>query len=143
MSVVAMKKRSPKFAKVFPRGFQALREIGENPVALKLFCFVAEHADHMNALVCPVDVLAEEFGIHERTVRRALKWLEARNHIALVKVGTANAIILNPEEVWKNLDQYKHFCAFNSKTLARKDATLRKRLTMMIERQGDMFAEGE
>ena len=143
MAVVTMARKKPAFAKVFPRGWQSLREIGENSLALKLYTFFAEHSDHLNALVCPVDVLAEEFQVHERTVRRAAKWLEERGHIVIIRVGTANAFVINPEELWKNLDKYKGYCAFSSKTLARKDATLRKRLTLMLQKQPDLFSEEE
>lgn len=133
-----------RFAQVYPRGWQTIRSIGENPTALKVYTFIAEHCDHLNALVCSIDVLAEEFSVSERTIRRALKWLEEGRYLVIAKVGTANAYILDPKDIWKNYDRYKGYCAFHANTLASKshNRLLKTRLTHMIEGQGDLF-EGE
>ena len=112
--------RKKRFTQVFPKGWHTIRAIGENPLALKLYTFFAEHCDYLNALVCPIDILAEEFQVHERTVRRAVKWLEERQHIVVVKVGTANAYVLDPTDLWKNLDQYKGYCASRARPSPRR-----------------------
>lgn len=134
-----------KFAQVYPQGWQTLRALSENAMALKVYTFIAEHCDHLNALVCSVDVMAEEFNVNERTIRRATKWLEDNRHIVIIKVGTANAYVLSPKDIWKNYDRYKGYCAFHAKTLASKaqNKTLKHRLTHMFEGQGDLFDEKE
>jgi hypothetical protein len=138
MSVPAKK----RFAQVYPEGWQTIRSLGENPTALRVYTFIAEHCDHLNALVCPLEVLAEELGVNERTIRRAMHWLEDRRHLVIAKVGTANAYILNPADVWKNYERYKGYCAFHANTLASKSSNrlLKARLTHMLEGQGDLFA---
>ena len=77
---------------------------------LRVYTFIAEHCDHLNALVCPVEVLAEELEVNERTIRRAVHWLEDRRHLVIAKIGTANAYILDPNDVWKNYERYKGYC---------------------------------
>jgi hypothetical protein len=91
MSVPAKK----RFAQVYPQGWQTIRSLGENPTALRVYTFIAEHCDHLNALVCPVEVLADELGVNERTV-----------------------YILDPNDVWKNYERYKGYCAFHGGFLA-------------------------
>jgi hypothetical protein len=111
-------------------------------MALKVYTFIAEHCDHLNALVCPVEVMAEEFDCSTRTIIRATKWLDDKNYLAIVKVGTANAYVLDPMDIWKNYDQYKGYCAFSSRTLASKaqNKMLKQRLTHMMEAdQGHLF----
>jgi hypothetical protein len=86
-------------------------------------------------------LLAEELEVSERTIRRAVRHLEEGNHLVVAKVGTANAYILNPAEVWKTYEEHKRFCAFGARTLASKaqNTTLKKRLTHMLEGQRDLF----
>lgn len=110
---------------------------------MKIWIFITKHADMYNSLVAPVAVLAEECGCHTRTVRRATKLLEDRGFLVIVKIGTSNAYIVDAEAVWGTLDEYKKFCCFTSKTIAPKDATLRKRLTLMLQRQPDLFPDEE
>jgi hypothetical protein len=134
-----------KFAQVYPKGWQTIRSISENSMALKVYSFIAEHCDHLNALVCSIDVMADEFNVNERTIRRATKWLEDNRHLVIIKVGTANAYVLNPQDIWKNYERYKGYCAFHASTLASKkhNKLLKQRLTHMMEGQGDLFAESE
>src|SRR4051812_28206630 len=75
-----------RFTQVYTKGWDTIRDIGENQMALKVFTFIAKHCDHLNALVCPIEVMAEEFGVSGRTIMRATKWLEERRHIVVVKV---------------------------------------------------------
>jgi hypothetical protein len=132
-----------RFAQVYSKGWHTIRDIGENPMALKVYTFLAEHCDHLNALVCSIEVMAEEFSCSGRTIMRATKWLEERRHIVIVKIGTANAYVLDPADLWKNYDQYKGYCAFHAKTLASKaqNKLLKQRLSHMMTGQKDLFEE--
>ena len=122
-----------RFTQVFDKGWDTISDMAQNAMALKVYTFIAKHCDHLNALVCSVDVMAEEFNCNERTIRRATKWLEDKDYISIVKIGTANAYVLDPRDLWKNYDRYRHFCAFHSKTLASKkqNGMLKSRLTRM------------
>lgn len=133
--------KGPKFAKIYSRGWQTLSKIATNHTALKVYTFIAEHCDHLNALVCPVEVLAEELNLSTRTIMRATKWLHDNKHLTIIKVGTANAYILDHRDIWKNYDQYKRFCSFGATTLVSKaqNKALKARLTMMMEGQADLF----
>jgi hypothetical protein len=137
--------RGQRFTKVYERGWQAIALLIDNRMAAKLYVFLAQHAGHDNAVVCTYELLAEELGVCERTIRNAVRRLEEGNHLAVAKVGTANAYILNPAEVWKTYEEHKRFCAFGARTLASKaqNVTLKKRLTHMLQGQGDLFDDSE
>ena len=133
----APKTGKTRFTQVYDRGWDTISNLVENPMALRVYTFVAKNCDHLNALVCSVDVIAEEIGCNERTVRRATKWLDDNGHLTIIKIGTANAYVLDPRDVWKNYDKYKGYCAFNARTLASKNQNklLRQRLTHMMNRE--------
>lgn len=121
----------PLFTKVYPRGWDALAGLVDNRAAAKLYVFLANNCGHDNALVCAVEVIAEELGVSKRTVYRAINDLEAGGHIVVAKVGTANAYVLNPQEVWKTYEEHKTFCAFSARTLVSTKANpdFKRRLT--------------
>lgn len=129
-----------KFTKVYPSGWQTIRGMADNSVAVKVYSFLAEHCDHLNALVVAMDVLADELGVSVRTIQRATKFLEERGHLVILKVGTANAYILDAKDIWKNYDQYKGMAAFDARTLASKkhNKDLKRRLTHFMG-QGDLL----
>jgi hypothetical protein len=74
-----------------------------------------------------------------------MRWLEAHRHLVIAKIGTANAYILDPADVWKNYERYKGYCAFHANTLASKSKNrlLKARLTHMLEGQGELFPNEE
>ena len=132
-----------RFTKVYRKGWDALAGLVDNRAAARLYVFLADNCGHDNALVCTYEILAEELDMHERTIRRAVRDLEARGHVVVAKVGTANAYILNPEEIWKTDDESKRFCSFRTRTLVSKkhNPDLKRRLTHMVNRQADLLSE--
>lgn len=133
--------RKRPFKKIMGKGWETIRDLSDSPIALKVWSFIAEHADYYNSLVCTADIMAEELGCHERSIRRATRYLESKGYLVVIRLGSCNAFVIDAEAVWANIDENKRFCAFNSKTLARVDATLKKRLTLMIKGQPDLFDE--
>lgn len=123
--------RGPRFTKVYDKGVRAISGLLDNPAAAKLYLFLVNNCGHDNAVVCTYGVLADELELSERTIRRAVRLLEDRHHIALAKIGTANAYILNPQEVWKTYEDHKKFCGFSARALVSKteNGNLKKRLT--------------
>ena len=135
----ALKEPTTRFTKVYPKGWHRLTALlRESPMAARVWTFLVENAGHDNALVCSSDVLAEGTGVSVRTVFRAIGYLERVGALVIVKIGPgANCYVLDPAETWKTYEEYRHYCAFNAKTLASKKANphLKRRLTHMIEKQ--------
>ena len=132
--------RHNRFAKVYDRGWDTIASLAGNAMAIKVYTFLAKHCDHLNALVCPVEEMMEEFRCSKSTVLRATIYLEENNHLVIVKVGTANAYVLDPTDLFKNYDQYRGMVQFNATTLASKKQNrgLKRRLTHFMG-QGDLF----
>jgi hypothetical protein len=138
----------PRFTKVYDRGFTRLKELISlrgGAATARVWVFLTEHCGHDNALCCTIDLIAEELDLHQRTIRRAIKYLAESNAIVVAKVGTANVYILNCDEVWKTYEERKRFCGFRTRTLLgfKENAGLRKRLTHMLgePKTGDLFAD--
>jgi hypothetical protein len=137
-------RKGPRFTKVYPKGWEALAALIDNRAAAKLYMFLATSCGHDNAVVCTYELLAEELGLSERTIRRAVRHLEDGSHVVVAKIGTANAYILNPEEVWKTYEEHKRFCGFSARALASKteNGNLKRRLTHIIEPDSEPVGEG-
>lgn len=133
--------RGPHFTKLYAKGTAALKGLlATSPTAAQLYLFLVEQCGHDNAVVCTYATLADELEMSERTIRRAVRLLEERQHVVIAKMGTANAYILNPQEVWKTYEDHKRFCAFSARALVSKteNGNLRQRLTHLRNRQTDM-----
>jgi DNA-binding GntR family transcriptional regulator len=116
------------------------------PLAAQVYAFLAEHIDESaGAVVVSQELLAEELGVHERTIRRATAWLDEQNIIGRIKLGGAAvyAYCLDPEEVWKSFDDAKDYAAFRTKTLARKrdNGDIKRKLKVMLTGQRDLLED--
>jgi len=141
---VVTRRRGVKFGKITERGWDTISGMAENPAAVRVYAFLGKHCDHLNALGVSVNVLALELGYNERTIRKATHWLQEKGYIAIAKQGTANVYILDPRDIWKNFDHYKHMCSFSAKVLIGKaeNKMLKTRLTHMMRKrdaQGDLL----
>lgn len=129
------------FSKVYAKGWRVLRTLADDPAALSLYCFLAETAGHDNSLSATYDTMAKELGVHERTVRRAVRRLEESGHVVVLKHGSANVYVLDCDQVWKTHHRYKHTCSFRTRVLLPGGAgdLVRRRLTVAerSEAEGD------
>jgi hypothetical protein len=134
-------KKNKGFVQVYAKGWRRIQcLLLANKVAAQIYAFLAEHIDSScGAVVCTQQVLAEQFGVHERTIRRAVEYLESVNAVVVIKIGTANAYCLDPEEVWRSWDTSKNYAAFNTKTLARKidNNTVKRKLQVMMHQKSE------
>jgi len=135
-------KKNRGFTQVYPKGWRRIQALLlENKVAAQIYAFLAESIDSScGSVVCTQQVLAEQFDVHERTVRRAVDYLEKVSAVVVIKIGTANAYCLDPDEVWRSWDSAKDYAAFHTKTLARKadnNVVKRKLQVMMHQEMGE------
>lgn len=129
--------KGPRFTKLYERGFDRLDQLlalKGGPTVGKLWLFLARHCGHDNALSATIDVLAEELGCSEKSIRNATKFLAASGALVVLKMGTANVYVMNDNEIWKTYEEHKHFCSFSARTLVskRQNADMKKRLTHMV-----------
>lgn len=126
-----------RFAKLMPKGWDRLDSLFQlkgGPTVGRLYAFLGKHAGHDNALAVSNETLAEALNVHVRSVIRAAAVLVSIEALAVVKVGTGNVYILNPDEVWRGADDHKRFCGFRAKVLIgfKENEGLRRRISHFL-----------
>lgn len=97
------------------RGFMdAIAKMGENPRALELFFLLCKHMDGSNALCVSVQALMELMDVSKATVLRSIKYLKDNGWICVLKSGTSNVYIINPDVAWTSYANQKTYCKFQA-----------------------------
>ena len=89
----------------------------KNALAMQIYLFIADRMDGLNSLVCSYTFLAEYFQVSKSSVTRAVRVLREEKILYIMKSGSANVYILNPEIVWKSYGSNVRYCEFKSKVL--------------------------
>jgi len=92
--------------------------IMRQPLAAYILGFFTEKMNRSNSVVCSVKVLEEITGRSRATVSRAIKLLRDEKWIQVVKIGTANAYIVNSAAFWSSSATNKRFSSFHSMVIA-------------------------
>lgn len=140
------RRENRNFVQVYPKGFQRIRTLmDQNPLAARVYAFLAEHIEEgTGTVVASQELLAEEMGVSERSIRRATTYLDECGAVLRIKIGGAiYAYALDPEEIWKSWDESKKYAAFRTKTLARKrdNGDVKRKLQIMVSGQQELFSE--
>lgn len=93
------------------------RLAGENYTAFKVFQLLCKHMDGSNALCVSRIALAELLDVTEKTIGRAIKYLKNNGWLCVLKSGTSNVYIVNPDVVWTSYGNQKAYCKFNANVL--------------------------
>lgn len=93
------------------------RLAGENYTAYKLFMLLCKHMDGTNALCASYQVLTEILVVSASTLKRAVKYLKENGWICVLKSGTSNVYIVNPEVAWTSYGSQKQYCKFQANVL--------------------------
>ena len=86
-------------------------------IASSILNFILEHMDVRNCLVCSYQVFMDYFEISESTVTRSIKLLKDNGFIDILKSGSNNVYVINPEIAWCSWDNQKQYCQFDGKVL--------------------------
>lgn len=106
------------FTQVYAPGWKALASLAGDEIGTRLYVFLAEASDRENCLVATYAVLAEAIDSTERTIRRAVQRLVAKNHVRVLPIaGSANLYVMNPEEISKTALKGPRYLTVKSRTL--------------------------
>ena len=72
------------------------------PAAFQVLILITERMNKSNALVISQATLGQMLGYGRTTIHKATKLLEDEKWLQVVKVGTANAYIVNSKVVWRD-----------------------------------------
>lgn len=147
MSDVVSDAPKRRFVKLYGKGLERLDKLFTlkgGPTVGRLWTFLVKHAGHDNAVVAPIDLIAEALGVNERSVRRAAAVLVKADAIVVAKLGNANVYILNDGEVWKTYEDHHRFCGFRARALIgfKENPGFRARLTHLLPEPELFPAEG-
>lgn len=93
------------------------RLAGENYTAYKLLMLLVKHMDGTNALAVSNTVLQEILDCCKNTIIRSVKYLKDNGWICVLKSGTSNVYIVNPEVAWTSYGNQKNYCKFQANVL--------------------------
>ena len=89
----------------------------DNGKAYDLFMLLVKHMDGTNALAVSNVALSELLQVTTRTIQRAVKYLKDSGLICVLKTGTSNVYIVNPEVAWTSYGNQKQYCKFKANVL--------------------------
>ena len=89
----------------------------ENPTALDIFMLLCQNMDKTNALIISMKSLQEILGFSRVTISKNINYLCEIGWLCILKSGTSNVYIINPEIVWTNYANQKQYCKFTSNVI--------------------------
>lgn len=118
------KKRAKKnynFVQLEKKSLKLVRELYEkSPTAGKILFIMAEKMNRQNALVCSYETMGKITGFGRTTLYKAIKYLREHNWIEVIKIGTANAYVINSRVFWQSHGD-KKLTVFNATIVASSD----------------------
>lgn len=117
-------KKNYNFLQIEQKTLKEFRRLtDQSPKALKLLFAMAEKMNRTNAIMASNATLAQITGISIPTVVRAIKLLKEENWIQVIRVGTANAYIINSTVFWKSTGDLKQ-ASFHAQIIASESEQL-------------------
>lgn len=111
-------KKNNDFIQFYRNYIDEISALGdENYVAFKLFMFITKHMDPNNSLCVSMKALQEILGYSRQTLSKAVKYLKDKGWLCVLKSGTTNIYILNPEIVWTSWANQKQYCKFKTNVI--------------------------
>ena len=114
-------RKNHNFIQLYKHNMAAYRElIKTDPTAAEIFLFLAEYMTTENAVCCGQQVLQEVTGKSRSTVFRSVRSLKQKGFIHVLKTGSSNVYVLNPDVVWSAYKTSKPYCKFEGPILISK-----------------------
>lgn len=111
-------RQNRNFVQFYRPFMDEISELGsENYVAFKIFFFLVKHMDGNNALCVSMKAMQEILGYSRQTLSKAVKYLKEKGWLCVMKSGTANIYIINPDIAWTSYDNQKAYCKFQTNVI--------------------------
>lgn len=132
--------KNTDFKMIFPAGWRRIQSLAQdNPTALRLWAFLAEHAGPNGALLISQADLAAAIGVTTRTIRSLVRRLESAGALITIREAGGCIYCLNPREIWALAADKRRWAPFSTRAIFSEHArgALRKRLTVAKFRAED------
>ncbi|HGS8738445.1 TPA: replication/maintenance protein RepL [Enterococcus faecalis] len=114
-------KKNFNFVQIEKRSLRLVRELyDQNATAGKLLFILAEKMNNQNALVCSYETMSKITGLGRTALYKAIRYLKDNNWIQVIKVGTANAYVINSRVFWQSYGD-KKMTVFHATIIASSD----------------------
>ena len=108
---IALDKKNFNFLQLEKRNIKEVRRlIGQSPKASQLLMLLAEHMNKQNAIVMSMQTMMTMTKWSRPTVSGAIKLLRDEKWLQVIKIGTANAYIINNSVFWQSSRDQKISC---------------------------------
>ena len=108
-------KKNLDFVQVQRSEMRAIAELGsKSPLALDLLMIFAQSMNKQNAIMMSYKAMTHVTNRGDRQLRRAISVLKEDKWIQVIKVGTANAYVLNNAVFWTGHGDQKHLGTFSA-----------------------------
>lgn len=91
--------------------------MGKNPLAYRIWRFLANNMDNYNAVIVSYSTMQEIFEVSRMTLYRAIKLLDEDDYIRIYKSGTSNVYALNDSMVWNSWGNNKKYSKFSANVI--------------------------
>lgn len=106
------------FVQLYRPFFDSISDLGiKSPATLKLFLFLLKNMDNTNALCVSYKALQELLDMSKPTLVKAIGTLKDEGFICVLKSGSSNVYIVNPDIAWTSYDGQKQYCKFTSNVI--------------------------
>lgn len=115
-------RKDPADFTMVTRGYWSdLRSLSKRlPAAFELLTLITERMSKSNALVISQATIGQILGYGRTTVHKAIRLLEDEKWVQVVKIGTANAYVVNSKVVWRD-HSGKRFGSFYAEVVVSAD----------------------
>lgn len=115
---MTQEQKDKDFIKIFRDYIDDIAHLArENPKAYDLFMLLIKHMDGTNALCVSRTTLSEILNCTEKTISRSVKYLKENGWICVLKSGSSNVYIVNPDIAWTSYANQKQYCKFTGTIL--------------------------
>jgi DNA-binding transcriptional regulator YhcF (GntR family) len=122
-------KLNTDFVQLYRKNIESIVELGKrSQMAVLIFVYILKSIDRQNSIVISQDTLGEIFEVSRTTIWKAQKELEKSKFIQVVKIGNANAYVVNSELVWTTHNNKKEYAYFTAQVIASKSEQKLKKL---------------
>lgn len=120
-AVIAESKKNFNFVQIEKRALKEIRTLfSRNKTAGNLLFILAEKMNRQNAIACSYDTLSKITGLGRTTLHKAINFLRKEHWMQVIKVGTANAYVINSRVFWQSYGD-KKMTVFNAAIMASSD----------------------
>ena len=132
----------------FNRGSMAAYRalIRRSSIAAELITVFTHHMGRDNSLVCSYRTLQDLTGYSRASLSKAVQILKEDQWIQVLKIGTANAYIVNSAAFWSGSAQGKYFAKFRATVLTsaeEQNERLEQMKTLKLKQAPVQLVDGE